>query len=360
MRRVIAFGGLLAVCLAASYWTYTQPKVEEKAGSTEKIPMFTASKDEVGRITWKSDTLTVDIERKKDDHGAYTWITSTEVTEKKVPPPPAASDTDEPPPAPAPEKVTTIARFRGNDQAEKLWESFSPLKALRQLDGDDKVFGFDEPKATLVLDRGGRPAEMKLGGETYGAKDRFVQYDGKAWLVDDADLRPLQFAKTRLMERGLQPLLEKDIVAVRLKGATGPEAVYEHKNRQDQPNAKWVNVKASDHEDPVGSGWIDKLLKTKIQSYPDEKDKPPANLKPAFVVQIEGETDKWPITFLVGSAEDGKPEYWAESSYDRSLVKLVSSTASEVVADAPAAITSDGGAAPEGGAEGAEEEGKSP
>jgi hypothetical protein len=355
VRRVVAFAGLLLVCLVASYVTWTTPKVEEKAGSADKIPMFAVvAKDEVDRITWKSDELTVDIERKKDELGAYTWITSTETVEKKVPPPPKASDTDEPPPAPPPEKVTTVSKFRGNDQAEKLWEAFTPLKALRQLDGDNAVFGFDAPKATLTLDRAGRPAEMKLGGETYGAKDRFVQFDGKAWLVDDADLRPLQFAKTRLMERGLQPLAEKDIASISIKSPAG-EASFDHKNRQDQPNAKWANVKAPDHEDSVGAGWIDKLLKTKVQSYPGADAAPPANLKPMFSVVVAGDTDKWPITFLVGQSADGKSEYWAQSAYDRSMVKLVPGSASEVIADVDGAVTSNGGSAPE-----PEEEEKSP
>ncbi len=351
MLRVGGFAVVLAASLAASYFTWTTPQDELKPGSTEKVAMFTASRDEVTRITWTSDNLTVDVERKTDERGAFTWITATETIERKVPPPPPATDTDAPLPEPPPEKVTTTAKFRGNDQAEKLWGSFSPLMAMRQLDGDSAVFGFDAPKATLAIDRGGRAAEMKLGGETYGSKDRFVQYDGKAWLVDDADLRPIQFAKSRLMERGLQPLVRKDIAAIQIKSEKG-EAVYEQKNRQDEPNARWSNVKDPEREDPVGAAWIDKLLKNKVQSYPSADDAPPASLKPVFSVIVQGDTEKWPITFLVGTGKNDAPEYWAESAYDRSLVKLVSAAASEVIADVDAAVASSGG----GGAEGEDAE----
>ena len=41
---------------------------------------------------------------------------------------------------------------------------------------------------------------MPVGGETWGSSDRYVGLEGRVFLVDDADLRPLQYGKTRLVE----------------------------------------------------------------------------------------------------------------------------------------------------------------
>lgn len=216
--------------------------------------------------------------------------------------------------------------------------------ALRELATDStydaKTFGLDAPKGTLTVDKGGAPLVMQIGGETWGARDRYVQLDTKVFLVDDQDLRPLQYGKTRLVERAVQPLAEADLDSATVTQA-GVTVGFTQKNREDRQAAYWARDAAPDQKDEVGATWLDKLLKVRVQSFP-AADEVPATLTPVFSYSVTGHKDGAAATWTVDVLRDDSatpPEFYAKSAFDRSTVKLTRTLAAEVVADIGAAMT---------------------
>ncbi len=356
MRQVAINGAILALSLAGALYTW-QHRDDEPSDDT-KVAMYQAAKGDVQKITWKADDLTVTLEHKKDASGEYTWV-STHEEIKKAAPPVAPGDTDAPAvPEVAGEVEIKESAFLGNDAAAKLYDAFSPLMALRELaqdpSADPKTFGFDAPKATLTVDKGGQAIELLLGAETYGSRDRYVKQGDKVFLVDDQDLRPLQYGKTRLVERALQPFAEKDLESVLVRDAAGTSVNFVQKNREDREKAYWARDATPDTKDEIGATWLDKLIKVRAQGYPNA-DEIPATPTLMFSYTATGRKDgaaqSWTVEIVKNEA-DG--EFYAKSSYDRATVKLTKTLASEAVDDLTAALSgtspipmSPGGPSPE-------------
>jgi len=370
VRQIGVLSVLLAAALVGSYLTWT---ADESSGERdEKVVVYRANATDVERIAWDSEELTLTVERETDALGEYVWVTVTERTVLAPPEPPeeegleedetpvdvledeSADDaeateddaeateddepagdgesTDEPEPTAEPEIETRIVSFKGNKTAEELWEDFAPLYALRELGElaslDAGLLGLDEPTATLEVVRRSGPVELLVGGETYGSKDRYLGYGGQVFLVDDSTLRPLQYGKTRLVERRLHPLDEPDVEQIAVTGGATSVA-FVHQNADDPGQAYWAAADAPDIADEGAATWIAKLSRLRVHSYAtaEEAELP---LQPSFSFVVGGGGESWSVDVLVDPADD---QYYARPSWNRSMVKLTQSLASEVVAD---------------------------
>lgn len=356
MRQVVILTGLLAVALVGSYTTWTADDAETvKAG---EVLVYNAGKDDLQKIVWDGKKGRVELERRSDAAGDYLWIVSTE--RKEVPvkapepstegagdnPPPEAADAEDDAPAepaaPETELVETTSQYLGNTSADEVWTSFSPLKALRELgpvSGKDlSVLGFDEPTATMTVVRRSGPLELTVGGETYGSKDRYVRVGDKLYLVDDAALRPLEFANARLLERALHPLAEKDVGSVSVQTPDGKTLVGTQQNADDRAKAYWAREGTPDATDEVLGTWLGKLWRLRIQSYADPSEVGAA-LEPVFAYTVTGDGTSWTVEIVRETGDTGKEEYYARSTYNRSLAKLTRSLAGDAAADVPTLFT---------------------
>lgn len=347
MREPIILGALLTVALAGAWFTWTAPD-EDSPKDAAAVPVFYASADQITKVAWKGEKLTVELEKKKDDAGEYVWVVATETIEKKAPKLETDTDTDAAAVEAPPIVETKTTAFKGNSQADDLWKALAPMYAMRELDtsavADASVFGLDKPAATLEVTKSNGAVSLVIGAETWGAKDRYVGLDKRVFLVDDQALKPLQYAKTRLVERGLQPLAEADIEKVAVS-ADGQTAGWTHANKDDRAKAYWANDKAPDHEDTAAAAWVDKVVRLKAQSWPDPAEAVPT-LTPAATFTISGKSQVWTVELSSATAADGATEYWAKSPFTRGLVKLPKSSAAEIVTDLADALASTGGTAP--------------
>ena len=354
MRQIVVLSVALVVSLVGAWFTWTD---DEEVVSDDVVHVYTGTGADLRKVAWDSEDLKVSIERRTDDRGEYLWVESVETKrpkklsdahpgaeEAEEPADPAAADPaaadpavnpDGSPAGPeAPPEIKTT-RFMANKQGDELWTSFAPLRALRELDttgADPSTFGFDDPtkKATIEIGRGSGPLTLTVGGETYGKKDRYVQYNGKTYLVEDATLRPLQFASSRLIERSLFPYQESDIEKVDVALPGGKTLSYVQQNRDDRAQAFWAAAGAPDKEDEVGGTWLGKVFKLKLRDYVDEATIA-APLEPVLTYTVAGKDGPWSIELLKTTAEP--PEWFARSAYNRSLVSLTESLARNVVDD---------------------------
>lgn len=348
MKQVVALSVSLVVALVAAYTTWTH---HEEEPDEEAVPLYSASESDLQKLAFTSEDLSIVLEKKKDAKGDYLWVDSTETKrpKKKTPLDEAHHPDDEgegeddgspeiapeaPPADPAaPEEVKTVhSAFVASSQGKDLWTSFAPLHAMRELErpADASVFGLDQPEATLVVTRGSGDVTLKLGGETYGSKDRYVQVGDKVYLVDDALLKPLENAASRILERNLFPLEEKDTDTLSVTSGSGATLTWKHAKADDPKGGFWARPDSPDTDDAAGGTWIGKVMRIKVRDYVQD----PAVVSaahPVMTYTVAGKGETWSIQVLRTDAEPA--EWFAVSDYNRVPVTLTESLVKDVVAD---------------------------
>lgn len=326
MRQIAVLSVLLGAALVGSYLTYNAG--EKDTSKADQVVVYHADPSDIDAITWKSDTETVQLDHKLDAAGEYLWVTVTGA------PPATEEPVDEEDPTPPPPDSGETVSFKGNEAADTLWKDFAPLYALRELTttgaATSASFGFDKPTATVQVGRHSGPIELVVGGQTYGSKDRYVKLGDKVYLVSDQTLKPLELAKTRLVDRLLQPLAESETESVTVR--RGDEsATLLHKNREDAKAEFWARPETPAVADESAKTWLGKVMRMRVQDY---VAKEPA-LAASFSYTVEGEGKSATIEVFTG--DDG--QFYAKSSYTRGLVQLTESVASEVTADLDTVLT---------------------
>jgi len=329
MRQVIVLSALLGAALVGSYMTWTADEADTT--KADQVMVYRADADDVQSLKWTHEGVTAVVERREDARGTYTWVTVTEEPKE-----PAGTDLDDPSASPETPEPKVVS-FKGNEAADQLWTDFTPLYALRELHPEggisDTAFGFDSPQGTLEVARKSGPLTLVLGGETYGAKDRYVKVDGRVFLLDDKTLRSLQYAQTRLVDRLVEPLGEGKTRTVELT-ANGQTVSFVHQNHDDPRAAFWARAESSGEEDAGGAGWIGKALRIRIQDYDVPADA--SGLESLFRYKVGDGSEAWSVEVLRSVGDD--PQYYARGEYSRGLVHLTESLASEAFADLTAAL----------------------
>jgi len=355
MKQISALAILLTLSMVGSYMVWTDDSPDVKTTGDE-VMVFSANPTDLSKLAWKSEKVDIVLERKSDAKGEYTWVTTTERKEKKPAKPapkphdheegeegedkpedaegeePTEGEEEAPEVEEAPAEIeTTTLSFRGNKQAEEMWDSFAPLMALRQLEPEDateEFFGFAEPDGTVEVTKKGDLISILVGGETFGGRDKYVRTGEKIFLLDDQSIRPLQFGKTRLLERNLQPLGEPETVSVTITTPDGAKT-FVQQNRDDRAQAKWTTQDDVETEHPVGT-WLGKVYKMRAKTYVEEADVE-GPLELAFTYELKGETESWPVQILTDGKEPAA--YYAKPTYLRGVVELTRSLASDAVDD---------------------------
>ncbi|MBM4366695.1 MAG: DUF4340 domain-containing protein [Deltaproteobacteria bacterium] len=318
IRPWMVYGVVLTVALGASWMHYT---AGEEAAEKEGIVLVDATRDDVTKIVYAAPELEVAYELSTDASGPWGWVTVTDKKQKK------AKEGETPPPV-----EPKITAFKAGSAGDKLIEGLAPLYAMRELvgvdDGKIESFGLTSPDTTVTIVTGGRTATLELGGETYGAKDRYVRHreSSKYYVIDDELFKPLKFAATRLPERGLSSFAIEVLDSVTL-GKGGKVVEWQQHNKDDRNADWWERIAAAgtgevDKKDETFANWLEKAMKVKSQSYV-QADERPTDLQPSFdlTYRVKGKPDET-IRFQT-SGED----WYATSEFTHGLVKLTRSAA---------------------------------
>jgi len=267
------------------------------------------------------------------------------------------------PAAPAPihevKETVTTKSFRGNEQADKLFEQFAPMRVVRALgtvdDKKAKELGLDAPKKKLTIQAKGQTYLFSLGQNSYGAGDIYARdAQGQVYLLSHRMVSDFEFAESRLMERRLHRFerSEFDRIEVEVMTTAGPKKrTLLQKNKQDNANFFFVDAATPDKRDDTLKNWVDKILRMAINDYVAQGEEPKTpTVTPG--APLVGEVLK--LRFLDGSKEVGTAvfsrypmagqsgvaqqpqgqDYFARTETTIGLVRLLAATAESAVTDA--------------------------
>jgi hypothetical protein len=371
-RTLLVYAVLLIAVLVASYLSWT---AKQEPGEKQAIVIMHAETDEIERVLYDAEDLDLDLERQKDDAGAFVWVKSVKLVAKKVEPLPKpepgtgtgtgtdtaqgteaeAGGTDTVPDdlteaaemlaeaaaeseAPEPEKVEESKEFKAGDSGDKLFEALSPLRAKRELAdlSEEKLaeLGLDEPSAVLTIERKGKePKVLELGGDMFGGSSKYVRDrdSGKVYLVDGKALKPLERGDRRLADRRLRKEKPAEIVSVSVKSEAG-SIELEQRNRDDKERAYWA-IKGAEGASDTAKTWLSKVFRLRSRGYV-QADEQPTEPEAVFTVDIAGEDGTTThVEILRGQDPEGETAWYARSDHTRGLVKLHTTAASEAAQD---------------------------
>ena len=151
---------------------------------------------------------------------------------------------------------------------------------------------------------------------------------GEVYLVDDTKLRPLQYGKSRLLERNPQPIGESS--ATRITVQRGEDVrTFTQQNIEDRAQAMWTLDGQPETEHPVAGAWFGKVFKLRAKSYVAEADIP-ANLTDIFSYTVSNDEREWTISVKRDEVGDA---WYAETDFLRATIELTSSLAADAVVD---------------------------
>lgn len=258
-------------------------------------------------------------------------------------------------------EMSSTKSFRGNEQADKLFEQFAPMRVVRALgsisDAKAKELGLDASKKKLTVVAKGQTYVFTLGQNSYGAGDVYARdAQGQAFLLAHRLVSDFEFAESRLMERRMHRFErgEFDRIEVEVVTAAGAKKrTLVQKNRQDNANYYFADGASPDKRDDTLKNWVDKILRMAINDYVPQGEEPKTpNAAPG--APLSGEVLK--LRFFEGSKEVGfanfsrypaappamvtnapppqQQDYFARTETTIGLVRLLAVTAESALQDA--------------------------
>ena len=314
---VYTYGAVLALSLGAAWYQWSKPPSITKG--EEVVILYGEETTTIEGISWESEKDKAVLELRSDEHGSYMWGTYTDKKKEENP----------------------VKSFKVGKDGEKLLESLSPLVAIRSLNdlSDEKreEIGLKEPTTSFSVTRNGKTTTLDVGNEAYGTKDLYVQNQEtkEIFLLDDAKVRSLKFARTRLPERTLWSFDKGTVTGMTIYTTIEEQSksiTLTHKNWQDKQQAKWIRDDAPDADNTQITNWVTKYLRSTNSSYALDVDV--STLTEALSIDMRADGDKTEKLTVYHDAE--KKTWYAQSTHSRGLVKLIKQSISGLYDDLPA------------------------
>ena len=187
------------------------------------------------------------------------------------------------------------------------------------------------------MTRKGKTTTFDVGNEAYGTKDLYVQNQEtkEVFLLDDAKVRSLKFARTRLPERTLWSFDKGTVTGMTIYTTIEEQSksiTLTHKNWQDKQQAKWIRDDAPEADNTQITNWVTKYLRSTNSSY--ALDVEVSTLTEALSIDMRADGDKTEKLTVYHDAE--KKTWYAQSTHSRGLVKLIKQSISGLYDDLPA------------------------
>lgn len=382
-RSALIHVALLGALLVAAFFTWTR----EPDSTSDDIALISA-RGGLDRVDYHEPDRKVTIERRKDEHGEYQWVTVETMVAPPAPPAPppapakpadAAKKPDEPkkpdeaikpdeakkpdePKKPVEAKkpvevkkplpkVKKVQTFLGSQSAEELMKSlakFSALRALGPAEGKKlEGFGLHKKDRGMTLAWRGSNKALVIGDNTYGNMDRYVKDggDGRVYVVAPRYIGDFPYAEFRLKDSAISRTERVKMERVEL-AAGGKKKVLLQRHNNTPQKAFFADESAPDKAQQLYANWMDKLNRLSVVEYITPGSEP-KGLTEALVVTYRAKGKvldlvklyKAPVPVL--PVIDGKKaapapvpvDAYARSLHSRVLVKINGTLLDELLRD---------------------------
>jgi hypothetical protein len=262
-------GGLAVLALIAAYTTWQREPVAK-----DETPVLSLSKNDIELIRYDDARHSVELQRSIEEGSPIVWV--RERTKEPPPKPVVPTKTDggiagagtdagvavtkvEPPDAGV-KSEPKVKEFRGNEQADKLYERFASLSALRSLGVLDpkklKEVGLENSDRRLEIKTRSSEYNFAVGTSALGAGTPYLrnEKDGRVYLLKGNVLSDLEFATSRLIDRRLHTFKPEDWDGVKVTVTAG------NQSRELVPVANQkLAYKGQTTGDDFAKNWHDKV-----------------------------------------------------------------------------------------------------
>jgi hypothetical protein len=344
--RGAAIQGALALgALAAAYVTWQRPK--EARNAEEMVLVLETSKASLQKVRYEDGEKWMELSKEADQ----TWLTLGSFP-SKVQVQPTTDDAGTvaidggvgsvavklaPAEPPGPPK-----QLKGNERAEKVWEKFIPLEALRSLGKlsaeKEKELGFEEATRVLTLTVSGNPRAYRVSNPSIGMVGTYLrdEKDGTIYLEGGGFLQDLDPNGQTLVDRRLHTFKAADFDELVLT-VNGKSKAYVQRDA-DIPQTTKIAPKDNPQQlDELMRNWHEKIWSRLVVTEVLSKGEAPKTGEPTPAFRIEYLAKGQPKGFLE-IARTGN-QVWAKSENTASWVGLHVGT-DDLVAEATKFVTS--------------------
>lgn len=176
---------------------------------------------------------------------------------------------------------TVVTEFPVGDRGEKLVETFTSLKALRDLgpltDDEKKTYELaDTKRQVTVFFADGSNKVLAIGGNVYGSGDRYVldPESGHGYALASEVLRPLSSGQSMLRLRDLHAFTDDDVARAVVATESGERTLVrvDPDGEEGKKPAGWADAQSPDEPDLTLKNFIDRIDGLRAREYSPDED----------------------------------------------------------------------------------------
>ncbi len=293
--RILPYALFLVACLAFA-WFASRPNSDGDSSAKEWMSL---SRDSIKKIVYTDETSTVTVSKDPSVKDAY-WIDSVE--KKKE----------------GPNDIEVKDRYLVGDKINDLLTGFTPFKAEKIIGESSKLnladFGLDKPSGTFEVHHGeDKVFQLLMGKRSFQSPHVFVLDKDKntVLLVERKVMSLLEKPKARMAMVKPFSFTEADVAQV---GLSFEKKLENFTRKRQGENMVWFAESKADKPSEAFRNWIDKVLKLRVEGYPDAEQLEALNkLEAKFTVKLQSdraELDTWSVL-----EDTGNPaKYWLKTT----------------------------------------------
>jgi len=291
--KILPYVAFFVASLAFA-WFASRPTVQSESMGKEWISI---SKEDLKKIVYTDENGTVELSKDTTVSDAF-WIDSEEKRKE------------------GPNDVSVKDRYLVGERIKELLAEIKPFRVEKQIGDAGKVnladFGLDKPTGTFEVQYGdGKAFTLLMGKRSFQSPTVFVLDKDKnlVLLVQRKVMSMLEKPKARMAMSKPFNFVEDDVARVYVK-QDGKEWRFFRKTQG--ANKIWY-PEAKDTATEAFRNWIDKILKLRVEGYPqDDQKEALSKLSPKFTLDLlsdRADLDTWSIL-----EEPGTPvRYWLKT-----------------------------------------------
>ncbi|HYX39879.1 MAG TPA: DUF4340 domain-containing protein [Oligoflexus sp.] len=291
--RIVPYIVFFVASLAFA-WFASRPSLQSESMGKEWISI---SKESLKKIVYTDENGTVEVSKDPTAPEAF-WIDSAETRKE------------------GPNDVSVKDRYLVGDRMKELLAELAPFRVEKQIGEAGKVnladFGLDKPTGTFEVQYGeGKTFTLLMGKRSFQSPTVFVLDKDKnlVLLVQRKVMSMLEKPKARMAMSKPFSLAEDDVSQVYVHQDNKTWKFY----RKTQGSEKVWYPEATDKPAEAFRNWIDKVLKLRVEGYPqDDQKEALSKLVPKFSMELKtdrADLDTWSIL-----EEAGTPtRYWLKA-----------------------------------------------